>query len=105
MDIYAIFDDHQKDQGDLLEIKKKLDSDCYVKLPGGFEGCFSNLVVMEAISKLRFNNNLVFTATEINTIKSELLSRGQQNIIDIIEQHYYNKTKRALPKVDLENCW
>lgn len=98
-DVYAIFDDHREDQGELVEIKNKLDADCYDQLSGGFEDCFSDLVLMEAISKLCLQDKSVFNNEELDNIKKDLSSRNQ-NAMDVIKRHYFMKTNRSISKVD-----
>jgi AAA15 family ATPase/GTPase len=100
-EVYALFDNHAAQQGDLLDIKTRLDKRNYTELPRNFEDSFNVEVLAKALQTILHEKSNPLSDKEVTTVKKDLTSRS--NAYEVLSNTYQGKLRTAdkLSKIQL----
>lgn len=101
-EVYALSDNHDKDQGELKDIKDHLAKINYVKLEKDFEDSFDKEILIKALQEILHEENHSLDDSDIVTIKQHLASEGSRPF-KVLNREYQRKimTTDKLSKVRL----
>lgn len=104
--VYALYDDHERQQKKLRKIEDKIPENRRVKLNGSFEDCFSKDVLVDSLKNLIKSKEIEYSTdyqkfdkyAELETI----LSKGNESndVFKYICKYYYDITTRDINKVE-----
>lgn len=96
--VYAIYDNHKKDQGKLDGLKRALSTTHNIELIKDFEYSFGDDVLTKTMVNILLDKNISFNENEKDDLKIKLGNK-ETNTFDTLYNLYAQKTKELLTKV------
>ena len=91
-EVYALFDNHAANQGELQDIKHCLNQNNYIELPNNFEGSFNREILVKALSTILDSEGHSLNNSEITTIEQDLKSQPL-DAFEVLSKAYKKKTQ------------